>query len=601
MSNRIKWIDRVKAVNGSVTGKVVTADDKSFLLHSQFYPEQEAKDWVKQVQLTPDTAYLVLGFGLGYHIRELAKALPDNCCIYVIEHTQKDNIFQFALKMVPPSAKLVKDNRISVMFGPDLPNMGGYIAENMRSRKIKKITVCRHFPSMQIYKDFYADVEKVVIKKAADFYRMNLEFNLATAIQYLENAWKNFPYIWAKPGIKSLYDKFKGKPAIIVSSGPSLNKNIEILKQYQNNAVIIASGSAQGACIKHGVVPDFLTIVDPLPLMHTVLENAYHSDTTLLMLEEGYHEIVSQNPGEVFFFKQSHYDVLEEYKDLLPETDKMNCSMSVATTAFDVALKIGAEPIIFVGQDLSFTDDDVRYAEGCETPNVGADFRNLEEEKYQYVPGYYGGQVRTVPVFAATLDYFQSRLKLIKDRIIINATEGGAYMQGATHMPLQEVAERYLKFPVNVRTVIDECVTHVSKKNYTDVSGRLEVTLRELTEVFDYLEGRIVHFAEYSQTIPLEDQQAVKDCLVQIANSLKCVIEMPGYRHVSVVGEPVLELFMYQQREGLADVDAYALYFMILQHLAQIFKKLEGWVRDSLQVMHENNEAVSEGAKNCRL
>jgi len=198
-------------------------------------------------------------------------------------------------------------------------------------------------------------------------------------------------------------------PAIIVSSGSSLNKNVTLLRELSSKAVIIAAGSALGALRRHGITPDFTVIMDP--------------------------------------------------------PDPLSTHLSVALPAIQLAEYMGANPIILVGLDLSFSDE-AFYAWGDPPPTHAAgvsadkpDLRRIDGE-YPLVPGYYGGMVRSDAAFSKVRDYIGSHAEAHPGRFI-NATEGGALIMGMMQMPLSQAISGYVTEKPDVRLAIDRALADV--------------------------------------------------------------------------------------------------------------------------------------------
>jgi hypothetical protein len=171
------------------------------------------------------------------------------------------------------------------------------------------------------------------------------------------------------------------------------------------------------------------------------------------------------------------YDGLEE--DL-----PINSGGSVSNVAFSVAARLGCDPIIVVGQDLSFpdgryyasttSDGDARVtvtAEGASVVVGASDgYRELEPQGPQSiflreVPGYYGGTVPTSFALRKAWSWFVDEAKRqAGQRTLLNCTEGGAYIEGMEHVPLAEAAERYAREAVPIEPVVDRVVAQIDRE-----------------------------------------------------------------------------------------------------------------------------------------
>jgi hypothetical protein len=255
-------------------------------------------------------------------------------------------------------------------------------------------------------------------------------------INSIVNLWQNLPQIIESPNTTGLKDLFKGKPVVLVNSGPSLSKNIDVLKEYQDKCVIIACSTAITALYKHGITPHFLMIIDPFPIFKEFVFPYCTEKTTLLASSVASYDFIKDYPGKVIFYHTSGgLQIIGNMFRDLNITEGIYSSATVTTAAFSLALYFGADPIIFIGQDMCYGDSKNKvYADGIEGLT---DLETIEMETID------GRKVRTIHAYKEIFDYFNSNIPKQKDRTVINATEGGAGLLGAKVMTLQETADQY--------------------------------------------------------------------------------------------------------------------------------------------------------------
>lgn len=573
----IKSLEPVFARSGSVTAKVFLTGGRSFLLHSIYDPEKEARDWLKHIELSPNTAYLVLGFGLGYHVKALLDALPENCHIYVVEYSDQESLAKATCQIIP-YLRWMQDHRLTIYTRSDIRWLAGQISDGMSKKHVKKITLCRHYPTMRIHQDFYTQVEKQLVPKVKDLFMTRLNFSLAGAGNYIENFWRNLPYIASSPGITKFRDKFKNIPAIIVSAGPSLNKNVEQIKEYVDKAVIICSGSALGALRKHDIAPHFLAAVDPFEIMYDELKQDLTSQTALLSPYETQYRLIIGYPGKRFFCGPAKNYVSGKLTPLLPATVPISLNVSVASLSFHFALYIGAEPIIFTGQDMAFSPE-ASHADGVKA------HWNLDEEKQNYclVKGQNGETLKTCSTFKELLEYFESCISRIKDRVIINATEGGAYLRGAQHMALRSAAARYFTDKIDIYGIIDNIASESRPNKYGELHHAVSQIADDLSGLKDYTDKFINEMEQFANTVKLGDKAGVQECLDRMENYFLHIKTLPVYDYIKFYIEPLLELFLYQQREGLDIADQYFGYYNLLRkNVLKLLEKIHSYVTDAM-------------------
>lgn len=470
--------------SGMYTGKIEVNSGQYIFLHSSLDPIQEAAEWEKRIAIKQNVAYLVLGFGLGYHVEKLKNRLLDQSQIYIIE-TMNANTAQIAYNVLSElgiDMEWMREGKITYYASDDLRNIAADIVSDIVKRRLKGIVLCKHYPSMQKSVEFYKSAERQLPALIEELFYINFNTRSAFGKKNLQNYISNIPFILRNKGIIDLKNKFFLKPAIIISAGPSLDHNIEHLHGCENKALLIAAGSAMGALKKNNIKPHILAVLDPQDLMYDHdLVGMLDKDTLLLATYNANNKVVKNHPGKMIFCKdkeESIYEMLEEY---LPETDAIQSNVSVASLAVNFALYCGANPVIFVGQDLAFFETQY-HASG-----VQAD--KYDEFKKVTVPGYYEDEVLTTPQFKDLIAYFETLIRTNRNTIFINATEGGACIQGAIQMELNKVKEKYLKSNAFPGKILSKSFRKKIEIEDADLINHLSNLNLEIQETFRKIEG----------------------------------------------------------------------------------------------------------------
>lgn len=309
----------------------------------------------------------------------------------------------------------------------------------------------------------------------------------------------NLPQVARWPSIASLRGPLNGLPMLIIAPGPSLSKNIRHLRELKGRAVLCTYSRALKSLADAGVMPDLVLVLDPLDLR-------YHFDGFPVEEIETLVLGLSVNPGlyhipakRVFTF--SGNSTTEQWiYGALGEEMFVQTSCSVATSALSMARAFGCDPVILVGQDLSFPNGqlwDSSASDGDATLQAaGGGFtvtglsehaKELERSSgavlsaYKRLPevrGYYGGTVQTSPNFSWVRAWFEERAHHWGDSIhLINSTEGGAYIDGMEHIPLSESAARIGADTVDVGAVLDGII------EATDFKARCRTLLDHIREL----------------------------------------------------------------------------------------------------------------------
>ena len=283
----------------------------------------------------------------------------------------------------------------------------------------------------RVYEDHYRTFTEKLKREM-----LRVQADRTTAILH-SKAWqtnflKNLRYLEESSPVASAFKEFVKQPVIIVSGGPSLTKNMHLLKEAKGKALILAVGAVVKLLIENDIRPDLIISFDGNLDNYKHFEGLELPDVTLIYDPIIHYKIVEEHLGP-----KSIMMVHENWlAGVLGESPgELRPGPSIANTAFDLAYQLGADPIIFIGQDLSYEDS--YHAEGIGTVT---DNRELTE----LIPGQDGNTVRTSKPLLTFLHWFEELFRSLGgERTIINATEGGANIRGAQNLPLLETLETY--------------------------------------------------------------------------------------------------------------------------------------------------------------
>ena len=259
------------------------------------------------------------------------------------------------------------------------------------------------------------------------------------------------------PSIHQYRGKFAGRPAVVVSPGPSLSKNLAKLREA--NAVIIAGTHSLHALQAAGIRPDVTIVADP-----------GHHPRHIEGIEPGFLKIVAaaltvrrywfDTECEGMFTFAGNGQIDAWISSCFDEEWSVSTGGSVACSAMTIARIFGCNPITFVGQDLALGKDGEIYTAETEDGDLRMEKTPAgslvrlrkgvlvsDHERMMKVPGYYGGMVVTTQSLAAFRTWFCTVAAEDKQTRYINATEGGAFIDGMDHIPfseaLKEMAEPF--------------------------------------------------------------------------------------------------------------------------------------------------------------
>ncbi len=427
------------ARNGQPT-MVALNGEVEVALHSTYDPRREADDQVRGILGDKKRNYfVVLGFGLGYAIEKLVEEIGSDDRILILEPFIA--AFRLALETRDLSA-LLNDPRIIITLGVSIEEslaafLKRYSLAGISGIGFLELTGRNRLPASKFYADFIERLKGVLITTGG-----NLQTLMLMAWTYQKNTMTSLGRIIDHPPVRTLFGAFENKPAIIVSAGPSLQKNIDQLKELRDRVVMIAVDTSLRPLLAAGIEPHLICTGDPQEANWKHLRGTVTSEAHLVAEPMTYSLSLELFEGRLFI--ASYGDkVMNWLGRYIPDVGHTQCWGSVATMAFDLARKMGCDPIFFVGQDLSFpggrTYVEGTYFEDEEKQDMSVDAYERQHKTYSQTD-IYGNPVKTNRQMFAYKEWFRVEFTRTDARVI-NATEGGILRENCEIMPLREAAK----------------------------------------------------------------------------------------------------------------------------------------------------------------
>jgi hypothetical protein len=261
--------------------------------------------------------------------------------------------------------------------------------------------------------------------------------NHSVTMPYLRNALINAPLASGGDYLQQWQGMRKDRPVLIVAAGPSLNKQLPLLVQNQDLFTIIAVDKVWPILKTHGIVPDAILALDPKSVPSWPRNEI--DEGTAFCVDIGCGSKLLWSNDQNHLLTCANIAVYKILKELGVEVSLLSTGGSVATSAFALAERLGANPIVFIGQDLALTGGK-DHADGY-LNSYNAGVLSARVEAGFDVEGYYGGRLRTERQLLTYKTWFENRIKALPEKLIINATEGGARIEGAIQLPFSTVCQ----------------------------------------------------------------------------------------------------------------------------------------------------------------
>ncbi|AHW92353.1 motility accessory factor [Campylobacter jejuni subsp. jejuni R14] len=304
------------------------------------------------------------------------------------------------------------------------------------------------------YERFHEDILGLNKKLAENFKNSIVSHgnDSADTLQGIEQFVYNLPQMITHPSYKELLSKRKGisDTAIIVSTGPSLTKQLPLLKKYANKATIFCADSSYPILAKHGIKPDYVCMLERDEIVAEFFNNDFGEfDKDIVFICAG---VV--HPKAIEYLKGRNLVITQKvlafpYYINLKDFSYAAVGFSVAHTLSYLATYLSHKNIIFIGQDLAYAEN------GNSHPDDYQNSANYESQMYEHIlTKAYGGkeEVKTHAIWILFKKYFENEIipNTIKMGITTyNCTEGGARIEGTIEKPFLWACENLLDKDLN--------------------------------------------------------------------------------------------------------------------------------------------------------
>ncbi|ECR9602244.1 motility associated factor glycosyltransferase family protein [Campylobacter jejuni] len=302
------------------------------------------------------------------------------------------------------------------------------------------------------YERFHEDILGLNKKLAENFKNIILRNgnDPLDALQGIEQFVYNLPQMITHPSYKELLSKRKGisDTAIIVSTGPSLTKQLPLLKKYANKATIFCADSSYPILAKHGIKPDYVCMLERTEITAEFFNHDFGEfDKDIVFVCAG---VVHPKAIEYLKGRNRKYLIIPRYLYFpiyikLKYFDFLYNTPSVAHMSYFLSVLLNHKNIIFIGQDLAYAEN------GNSHPDDYQNSANYESQMYEHIlTEAYGGkkEIKTHEFWI----FFKQILEamIIKYHITTyNCTEGGARIEGTIEKPFLWACENLLDKDLN--------------------------------------------------------------------------------------------------------------------------------------------------------
>ncbi len=468
-------------------------------------PKGSALDDVRQSKTYLNRLVYMFGLGLGYHMDAFLKSKhTDSATFFIVYEADVEILFH----------AFSERDFTGLLTHPRLEMIVGKVDENHISRTIMNLfsekSDLKYYIKAQsfletpylfnAYKDRYSKFfsgMRIAYSNMLNHYGNDPEDSLIGIV----NTIKNIDIIVKNPGIDSLEGKFAGRVGVVVSTGPSLKKNIHLLKSIQDEVVIVSVDASVRILQEYGIKPHAVTSLE------RVMETArLFDDIDPTFVEDTVFTACPVVRPETYAnFSAKPVIVYREFATFkwlgIERGPLMEIGPSSSNMAFCILEYMGCDKIILIGQDFAYAPDGKTHAEGTT-------YGSQQDKQFAHayldleVEGNYVPTLRTTQVWDMFRRYMEKDALRFEGRVI-NATEGGAKIEGTELLALSDAIERYVAhegYANDVTSIIKNSATPISQR---DMDNDLAMVKKRLKEGVSYCQHVM---DKYREVISINDE-----------------------------------------------------------------------------------------------
>lgn len=534
-------IGLAQAANGMLI-PWVSHQGRIWRLNSMQNPMEAAELYADRYQIRLYGIYFVFGFSDGRCVRELLNKCDDtNLIVVCVPDLELFAVICWQLDI----SDLIEEKRLLLYFSKLERNVEELLKRIVDYTRIKLLEFCilpgydiLYHDECEQYMDSVIEcIRSEVVNKGTNFAFDRL------IPQHILFHMKNLIY---HKNIEQLrrallpYD-LSQIPVIVVSAGPSLDKNVKVLKKAKGKAYVIVVDAALKTVLRAGIRPDIVCTTDPQT------PDRFFQDLNLEGLvwscsRTSRRWIAEKFANDIFY----HGTFGKEWNKFLEEElgyafPHFSAGGSVSSEAFMLALYVGFRKIILIGQDLAFTGG-VTHTKSVIKGTLEDNRKYIQSRMIMEVEGIDGTILETDFQMWYYKMWFEKVISLNKDKIsVIDATEGGARIEGTEIQTLEEAIGKECRWELDMYELEKSIPAQFSKEKQRKLLEKLRVMKpkvnkfrRQIDEMIDRSEEILesLRNKSVSQKVLLEK---LKDIMLQ---------------NEQIVMNPILDfIVMYAKKE----------------------------------------------------
>ncbi len=381
-------------------------------LHSTYDPMWEAFRVASSIFDADVQRYYILGCGLGYLPYQLW--MRSEGAVKIVIYEEDENILSYAKKFGVLS--WIPDNCLEIYCCSDIEKVADKFLHDVDGFDRSDVKYSLYISPWK--KEIY----KKILQGRIAVLDANISLERSMQQRTSINLWKN--YARERYPFDTIKDKFSYEEWLVVSAGPSLDEQIEFLRDCKGKRGIIAVNTVVRRLFNEGIPPDLIVAVDQYVQMREHIEGIEDKTIGIPLFADWRlnWQYADLYRGPISFISIGARDFDPEGKGIV-----WQASGSVSGVALEAAVHLGANRVYFVGQDLAYPDGKA-YALGMPHIDDAASFGTM------FVKAVDGGVVPTSEAFNWFRMGLENQITRYNNVEFFNLSKHGALIKGCKNI-----------------------------------------------------------------------------------------------------------------------------------------------------------------------
>lgn len=460
-------------------------------IDSNYDPLSEASRYIDSLNIEESINFIVLGLGLGYQVSEIIRKSSKKANIYIFE--KDPELLALAIQESDLS-EIFKHQGVKLFVDIDPLAINKVMESEQTNFTLNKYCLIKQKAlvnkNVKYYSFLIEEVEKFFKETSINFETQRVHSKL-----YYKNIFQNLRSLKDSPGINFLKGKLQNVPALICSAGPSLDKNIQLIKSARESIFLIAVATALKPLLYNGIKPDLVISIDPDEKSIKSFDLSKDKNNTWLIYNASVPCVIPNS----FLNKRIAFDLdfylAEWFKNRLQDKGSLGKIYSVAHSALNLAKFLDCSPIILIGQDLAFhkqrlhslhtfyQDESMRYISKFKPLyylnrikylNFGNNLTSCED--------IFGVQIISTLAMNSYNHIFSNSLD--SSKVFINSTEGGVPIKGMNNISLREALYNYCNISVRQQCNSLMNFLQTNKEHLNSLQESILILIKNLEHIY---------------------------------------------------------------------------------------------------------------------